>query len=66
MKNTMNIKQLRPLSGMTQKQFSEYFGIPLRTLEDWETGKSECKSYIISLIEYKLKNEGIIGKIDKK
>lgn len=58
----MTIKQLRALSGMTQKQFSEYFGIPLRTLEDWETGKSECKSYIISLIQYKLENEGIIKK----
>lgn len=62
MKNTMNIKQLRTLSGMTQKQFSNYFGIPLRTLEDWETGKSECKAYIISLIQYKLENEGIIKK----
>ncbi|MBQ4534883.1 MAG: helix-turn-helix domain-containing protein [Ruminococcus sp.] len=66
MKNTMNIKQLRTLSGMTQRQFSKYFGIPWRTLEDWETGKSECKTYIISLIEYKLENEGVIGKIDKK
>lgn len=62
MKNTMNIKQLRTLSGMTQKQFSNYFGIPLRTLEDWETEKSECKSYIISLIQYKLENEGLIKK----
>lgn len=62
----MTIKQLRALSGMTQKQFSKYFGIPLRTLEDWETGKSECKAYIISLIQYKLENEGIISKIDKK
>jgi DNA-binding transcriptional regulator YiaG len=45
---------------MTQKEFSEYFGIPKRTIENWETEERKCNDYIINLMEYKLKNEGII------
>lgn len=60
MKTTMSIKELREASGMTQKSFSEFFGIPKRTIENWEGGKRECPEYLLDLIEYKLKNEGII------
>ena len=56
----MTIKELREASGMTQKSFSEFFGIPKRTIENWEGGKRECPEYLLDLIEYKLKNEGII------
>lgn len=56
----MNIKQLRDASGMTQKAFAEYFGIPKRSIENWEGGKRECPSYLLELMEYKLRNEGII------
>jgi DNA-binding transcriptional regulator YiaG len=45
---------------MTQKEFSEYFNIPKRTVENWEENTNKCNDYIINLIEYKLKNEGII------
>ena len=56
----MTIKDMREASGMTQKAFSEFFGIPKRTIENWEGGKRECPEYLLDLIEYKLKNEGII------
>lgn len=56
----MNIKQLRDASGMTQKAFAEYFGIPKRTVENWEGEKRECPPYLLDLMEYKLKKEGII------
>ena len=32
------LKEARKQTGMTQKQFAEYFRIPYRTLEDWERG----------------------------
>ena len=32
------LKKARKQAGMTQKEFSEYFGIPCRTIEDWERG----------------------------
>lgn len=53
----MNIKELRKLSGMTQKQFSEFFNIPMRTIQGWELGERKCPEYLLSLIKYKLRNE---------
>lgn len=56
----MTFKELRKASGMTQKAYSEYFNIPRRTIEDWETGKRQSPEYVIDLMYYKLKNEGLI------
>lgn len=56
----MNIKQLRTMSGMTQAQFADYFNIPKRTVENWETGVRTPPEYVVRLIEYKLTNEGKI------
>lgn len=53
----MKIKELRKATGMTQKEFGEYFGIPKRTIEDWEGGRRRPSQYVVELIEYKLKNE---------
>ena len=58
----MTIKQLRTLSGMTQKQFGEFFGIPHRTIQDWEAEKRTPPEYIPKLLQYKLENENIIKK----
>lgn len=54
------IKELRLMSKMTQKEFANFLNLPLRTIENWETEIRNPKSYIIELIEYKLKNEKII------
>jgi DNA-binding transcriptional regulator YiaG len=60
----MSIKELRELSGMTQKVFGEYFGIPKRTVEDWECGRRSCNEYLLRLMYYKMEKEGVI-KVDK-
>lgn len=54
------ILSLRTASGMTRKSFSEYFQIPIRTLEDWEGNKRTPPAYLVNLIRYKLTNEGLI------
>lgn len=51
------VKEIRDAYGMTRKQFCEYFGIPYRTVQDWELGHRKCPDYLIKLIEYKLHNE---------
>ena len=56
----MTVKTLREGAGMTQKAFSEYFGIPYRTVQDWNAGLRKCPDYLLELMEYKLKNEKII------
>lgn len=56
----MTFKELRKLSGMTQKAFSEYFGIPKRTIENWDNDVNKCPEYLLDLMIYKLRNEKII------
>lgn len=44
-------------TGMTQKAFAEYFGIPVRTLQDWLVGKRKMPDYLLRLMIYKLEIE---------
>lgn len=50
-------KEIRQASGMNSTQFSEYFGIPYRTIQHWEHGTRQCPEYLLNLIQYKLENE---------
>lgn len=60
----MTLKELREQSGMSRSNFAEYFGIPYRTVQSWElnseTNARKCPDYLLKLMEYKLKHEGII------
>lgn len=56
----MTFKELRELSGMSQREFSDYFGIPKRTVENWCGSVNKCPDYLLDLMRYKLVNEGII------
>ena len=56
------IKSIRAGAGMTQAQFCEYFDIPRRTLEDWESGKLNPPEYLVRLLVYRLSTEGLIEK----
>lgn len=47
-------------TGMSLKQFSEYFYIPYRTLQGWKAGERKCPAYLLDLMVYKLKNESLI------
>lgn len=60
MENTNAFRELRQASGMSQRKFAAYFGIPRRTIEDWDSGDRPCNPYILELMRYKLVNEGII------
>lgn len=56
----MTFKELREQSGMSRKQFCEYFDIPYRTIQDWELGNRKCPEYLLELMRYKLTKEGLI------
>ncbi len=56
----MTIKQMRQATKMTQRQFADYFLIPKRTIENWESHTNPCPEYLKRLIEYKLIKEGLI------
>ena len=37
------LKELRKELGLSQAKFAEKFGIPIRTIQDWEYGKREVR-----------------------
>lgn len=41
----ITVREIIKQSGLTQKAFALRFCIPLRTVEDWASGKSKCKDY---------------------
>lgn len=47
----MGIKELRASTGLSQKGFSEAFQIPVRTLQQWEQGKSSPAPYVLAMME---------------
>lgn len=55
------IKALKASMGMTQRQLSEYFGIPLQTIKDWECGKRKPPEYTLRLLLYKAKMEKMLS-----
>jgi len=72
------LNELRKKTGLNRREFAESFEIPLRTVEDWETGRRKMPEYLMRLMVYKIgieslkmqdKNQGkinIITEIDGK
>lgn len=56
------IKELRESTGMNRKEFCEYFGIPYRTVTEWERGTRKMPDYVFRLLAYKIKMENFAGK----
>lgn len=50
----MNIKEIRYTTGLSQRDFSNMFDIPISTLQKWEQGESSPTPYIIKLIANQL------------
>ena len=46
------IKELRELTGMNRRQFCDYFGIPYRTVTEWERDNRHAPEYVLRLLEY--------------
>lgn len=53
----MTIKELRTLTGLSQKAFSDKYEIPKRTIEDWEAKRRTPPEYVIKLLERVVKED---------
>lgn len=51
------IKELRNKYGLTQEMLAQMYGIPKRTIENWEEGSRKPPEYVINLIERALNAE---------
>ena len=54
------IKELREKMGMNRREFCDYYGIPYRTVQDWEAGKRELPDYLLRLIIYRAEIDNAI------
>ena len=54
------VKDLREQMGMNRREFCDYFGIPYRTVQDWESEKRELPEYVLRLMKYRVKAEKMI------
>lgn len=55
----VRIKELRESTGMNRKEFCDYFQIPYRTVTDWERGNRHAPEYVLRLLEYFIRMEGM-------
>lgn len=58
------VKELRGKMGMNRSEFCKYFGIPYRTVQDWEAGKRELPDYVLRLMWYRAQMEHAVKKED--
>ena len=56
------MRALRESTGMNRKDFCAYFHIPYRTVTEWELGNRHAPEYVLRLLEYYIRSEGL----DKK
>lgn len=52
---TDKLKRIRAGLGLSRKAFSEYIGIPLRNLEEWEAGRRKMPEYLLRMLIYYIK-----------
>ena len=50
----MTIREMRNILGDTQSEFSARYGIPFRTIQNWETGKRIPPDYVINLLQMRV------------
>lgn len=53
----MQIAEMRALLDESRMAFSKQYNIPVRTLENWESGKSQCPEYVRQLLERAVKED---------
>ena len=62
-KNKM--RKLRESTGMNRKAFCEFFGIPYRTVTDWELDNRHAPEYVLRLLEYYIRHENFSKESDE-
>ena len=66
MNSSEKIRKIREQTELNRKEFAEYFGIPLRTIEEWEAGRRTPPEYVPRLMEYRIKYEELMERKKKE
>lgn len=63
------VRTLRESTGMNRKEFCAYFGIPYRTMTEWELGHRKLPDYVLRMMTYQVRMEKLDqpgGNVDEK
>ncbi len=55
------IIELRTETGLNRRAFCEEFGIPYRTVTEWERGTRSAPDYVLRLLEYYIRTEKMLA-----
>ncbi|MBR5281062.1 MAG: transcriptional regulator [Clostridia bacterium] len=47
----MTAKEIRAILGISRAEFCRRYGIPIRTVEDWDAGISSPPDWVLALLE---------------
>lgn len=53
----LSIKEMREKTGMSRREFASYFHISYESIYNWEVEIRMCPTYLMNLMEYKLRRE---------
>lgn len=55
------MKEFREQTGLSQRVFAEHFGLPVRTLQEWEQGRRTPPDYVFNMIKriWELENDRV-------
>jgi putative transcriptional regulator len=56
-KDMTKTEEIRALLGISRAEFARKYKIPIRTLEDWDSGKSNPPAYVVELLERAVKED---------
>ena len=56
------VAALRESTGLSRKDFCNLVQIPYRTMTEWELGNRHAPEYVLRLLEYYLRSQGLIRK----
>lgn len=48
--NDYNFSHVRALSGLSQKRFALEYNIPVRSIENWDSGTNKAPNYVLELL----------------
>lgn len=60
------LHRIRNEIGLNRKEFAAAYGIPLRTIEDWEHGKRKMPTYLLRLLAYKVKLDALSKTVEEQ
>lgn len=60
----MTIKEMREKTYLSQSKFAEILEIPSANIAKWEQGVTSPPEYVVRLIEYRLREIGLLKRGD--